>query len=136
MKKKNFWIILLTAGMLFLAGCGGFTFTQIGTDTTIKADAKDGDSGDTGYFTVGPNCKAVITPELTSGSLEIEFVDCVVWPGETPSDDDVTKLDTVVSVVVSGTNPASVALPAGDYIIRVTAKGQAKGTVECEIVHE
>ncbi|MBQ1505343.1 MAG: hypothetical protein IIZ48_01075 [Erysipelotrichales bacterium] len=133
---KKLLAVFMVLAVMLLAGCGSYTFTQVGTDITIKADAKDGDSGDTEYFTVGPGCKAVVTPSLTSGSLEIEYVDCVVWPGENPSDDDITKLDTVVSVTVSGNKVSEIPVPAGDYIIRVTAKGQTKGTVKCEIVHE
>ena len=133
---KKLLAVLMVLAVMLLAGCGSYTFTQVGTDITIKADAKDGDSGDTEYFSVGSGCKAIITPDLTSGSLEIEYVDCVVWPGENPSDDDITKLDTAASVTVSGNKISEVSLPAGDYIIRVTAKGQTKGTVKCEIVHE
>ncbi|MBQ9036557.1 MAG: hypothetical protein IJ115_03800 [Erysipelotrichaceae bacterium] len=129
-------ITLLIAMMLLLTGCKGFSYTFSGSsnNVTIEATADDGKYGESSYFTLDSDEKIVITTDLKKGELQLEFAEATVFIDTDSSSDDVTIGKVVHTVKVSGNDTEAFELPAGDYVILVTASGRTEGKVLVDLV--
>lgn len=135
---------LLTA--LILAGCAGFdfnftfSFTNIMGKTTVEIkDAKDGDTEQSGYVSVGKGRAAVIESALEKGQLQIDIAEAEVYAVGDGDDDtaaDIVVGDVVESITVGPGDTARVSLEKGDYVYLVTAIGETSGKVVIDIQKE
>lgn len=133
---------LLTA--LILAGCGGldlnftFSFTNLMGKTTVEIkDAKDGETAQSEYVSVGKGRAAVIESALEKGRLQIDIAEAEVYTypdDDTP--DDIVVGDVVESITVGPGDTARVSLEKGDYVYLVTAIGETSGKVVIDIQKE
>lgn len=132
---KRLLIVLMTALVLLLNGCSGFSFemTRVGDDTTIEAKADDGKYAETDYFTVGKNEEVIISSELNKGKLQIDFAEAFVFISTDSSPNEVTAGEVIKSVTVSGQDSVVVDLPEGDYLMQITAIGRTEGIVKINV---
>lgn len=127
-------VFLLAAAIL--CGCSGarFMFTGTPDHQTIELNASDGDYAESDDFSVGKDRTTVISADLSSGSLQIEFAEAAVIMTDPDSPEDVIIGNTVKTVTVSGKEEKTVDLPEGSYAMRVTASGTVKGKIEIGFV--
>ena len=133
---------LLTA--LILAGCAGFdfnftfSFTTIMGKTTVEIkDAKDGDTAQSDYVSVGKGRAAVIESALEKGQLQIDIAEAEVYAvGDDDTTADIVVGDVVESITVGPGDTARVSLEKGDYVYLVTVIGDTSGKVVIDIQKE
>lgn len=131
--KKYICLLLLALGLL-LTGCGkaSFDITQFGDNISIKANAQDGKTAETSYFTVGKNEVVTVSSSLTGGKLQIEFVETFIsYHSDSP--DEVVPVRTVKTITVTPDYSTTVELDSGDYVLWLTAIGQTTGTVTVKV---
>lgn len=136
MKKTCIALVLALMLSLLLAGCkiGTYTFTGVGNKTTIEVnDAADGAYGESNYISVGKGRTAVVDSSLDKGELQIDFAEAIVFPNE-DGPEDVHIGEVFASVTVGAGEHVEIPLEQGDYVLQVTAVGNANGKVVVDIV--
>jgi len=135
MKRKSIILVLVMAALLLLSGCSSnYSFTQTADETKIKISAKKDATGESLWFSVPDGYAVEVTTSLDSGKVQLEFVEVAV--SVIDGDEDVTTLDVVKSITVSGSDKVTVELPVNDYVIWVTAVENSKGTIETKVVRK
>lgn len=120
MTMKKLCVVLALVAMLFvITGCSSSSIsssTVNGVSTVnVNVSNADGDVGDADV-TVNAGEQLVIAPQLKSGSVNVQMV---------PANGGAA----VLTKDVSGSSEVREAVDAGDYKVKVSAKG-ASGTVK------
>ena len=144
MRKITMTCLAALLMALVLAGCAGFdfnptfSFTNIMGKTTVEIkDAKDGETAQSEYVSVGKGRAAVIESALEKGRLQIDIAEAEVYTyadDDTPA--DIVVGDVVESITVGPGDTARVSLEKGDYVYLVTAIGETSGKVVIDIQKE
>ena len=123
--------------MAVLTGCGGTFGVVMNDETNVEITAENADadsSGTVDTFTVGENADVVIEPDLSKGSIQVQFI-----PFEGASDEDVDVEEAaagepVFETEVSGSQAAPCELAPGEYKVTANVLKEADGTVAIRAV--
>lgn len=136
MKKVKHLFMVLAVMVFTLSGCGEakYVFSGTGTKFKIEVNAGNDDYGESFDFSVGKNRQIVISPELSEGSLTIDFAEVDIFMTDPDTPEDRIVGDVIGSVTITGNEQVTITLPEYEYVMQCTAHGSTKGTVTVEVV--
>ncbi len=126
MKNKKFIVkisAVLATAVLAFSGCQNSVPSTINVENsdagiTVTAENASEGSGGTGYITLTDGQSIAVNAELTENSSVTLSITSEEAEGEVLAEDTVTAEDT-----------AEIALPAGEYIVNITAAEGATGSM-------